>query len=366
MNKDVVVLIPVYNPNEEIMQEFLDKLTKKFTNIVFINDGCSKKHDKFMNNLAKSYPVVKHSVNLGKGRGLKNGINYILENFSKAKVIVTADCDGQHSVKDIKKCSDIAKKNMDALVLGVRDFSDNLVPRRSKFGNVITRNVLYSFVGVKVSDTQTGLRAMSLNIAKKLIDVDGERYEYETNCLIETKSRNIPIKEVVIETIYINNNETSHFNPVKDSIRVYKLFASYLLFTLLAYIIETVIFAKTFNVNHAIYVMPLFLLFSKIVSSLVDNIIMPIIGVILGGVDFSGLSITFHGASIKYGLFIQNVVDFLIVAFCIFTVIKILNSFDKKIKSKIEKEQKEQEEKEPEMTKEERLLTEIRDLLKEK
>ena len=104
--------------------------------------------------------------------------------------------------------------------------------------------------------------------------------------------------------------------------------------------------------------------FSKIVSSLVDNIIMPIIGVILGGVDFSVLSITFHGASIKYGLFIQNVVDFLIVAFCIFTVIKILNSFDKKIKSKIEKEQKEQKEKEPEMTKEERLLTEIRDLLK--
>lgn len=272
MNKDVVVLIPVYNPNEKIMQEFLGKLIKKFTNIVFINDGCSKKHDKFMNNLAKSYPVVKHSVNLGKGRGLKNGINYILENFSKAKVIVTADCDGQHSVEDIKKCSDIAKKNMDALVLGVRDFSDNLVPRRSKFGNVITRNVLYSFVGVKVSDTQTGLRAMSLNIAKKLIDVDGERYEYETNCLIETKSRNIPIKEVVIETIYINNNETSHFNPVKDSIRVYKLFASYLLFTLLAYIIETVIFAKTFNVNHAIYVMPLFLLFSKIVSSIIKII----------------------------------------------------------------------------------------------
>ena len=103
MNKDVVVLIPVYNPNEKIMQEFLGKLTKSFANIVFINDGCSKKHDKFMNNLAKSYPVVKHSVNLGKGRVLKNGINYILENFSKAKVIVTADCDGQHSVEDIKK-----------------------------------------------------------------------------------------------------------------------------------------------------------------------------------------------------------------------------------------------------------------------
>lgn len=106
--------------------------------------------------------------------------------------------------------------------------------------------------------------------------------------------------------------------------------------------------------------------FSKIVSSLVDNILMPIIGVILGGVDFSGLSINFQGASIKYGLFIQNVVDFLIVAFCIFTVIKILNSFDKKVKSKLEKEEKKkQEEVKQEISKEEQLLTEIRDLLKE-
>lgn len=272
MNKDVVVLIPVYDPNEKIMQEFLDKLAKSFANIVFINDGCNKKHDKYMNNLAKKYEVIKHNVNLGKGRGLKNGINYILNNYPKAKVIVTADCDGQHSVKDIKKCGDVAKKNMDSLVLGVRDFSDKNVPTRSKFGNVITRNVLYSFVGQKVSDTQTGLRAMSLDIAKNLIAVSGERYEYETNVLIETKLKNIPIKEVVIETIYINDNETSHFNPVKDSIRVYRLFASYILFTLLAYIIETVIFAKVYDINSALYVIPLFLLLSKIVSCIIKMI----------------------------------------------------------------------------------------------
>ena len=272
MNKDIVVLIPVYDPNEEIMDTFLEKLIKKFENIVFINDGCSEKHDKYMKKLAKKYPVVKHNVNLGKGRGLKNGINYILNNYPDAKVIVTADCDGQHSVKDIKKCGDVAKKNMDSLVLGVRDFSDKNVPTRSKFGNVITRNVLYSFVGQKVSDTQTGLRAMSLDIAKNLIAVSGERYEYETNVLIETKLKNIPIKEVVIETIYINDNETSHFNPVKDSIRVYRLFASYILFTLLAYIIETVIFAKVYDINSALYVIPLFLLLSKIVSCIIKMI----------------------------------------------------------------------------------------------
>lgn len=272
MNKDIVVLIPVYNPNEKIMDTFLKELTKNFENIVFVNDGCSKKHDKYMNNLAKKYPMIKHCKNLGKGRGLKNGINYIINNYPKAKVIVTADCDGQHSVSDIKKCAEVAKKNLDSLILGVRDFSDKLVPRRSKFGNCITRNVLYSFVGPKISDTQTGLRAMSLEIALELMDVSGERYEYETNVLIETKEKNIPVKEVIIETIYINNNETSHFNPIKDSARVYRLFASYIFVVLLSYIIENFIFFKTYNINSCFYTIPLFLLLSKSVSCIIKII----------------------------------------------------------------------------------------------
>lgn len=272
MNKDVVVLIPVYNPDEKIMSKFLDELTKKFKNIVFINDGCSKKHKKYMESLEEKYPVIKHNVNLGKGRGLKNGINYILNNYPKCKVIVSADCDGQHSVKDILHVASVAKENDDSLVLGVRDFSDKLVPRRSKFGNVLTRNVLYSLVGVRVSDTQTGLRAMSLEVAKELIDVAGERYEYETNVLIESKGRDIPIKEVIIDTIYINDNKTSHFNPVKDSIRVYKMFASYIFFTLLAYLIELLVFAKTYNVYGALWVIPMFLVLSNVVGWIIKII----------------------------------------------------------------------------------------------
>ena len=104
--------------------------------------------------------------------------------------------------------------------------------------------------------------------------------------------------------------------------------------------------------------------FGKIVSSLVDNIIMPLVGLIIGGVDFSSLSVTVKGASIKYGLFIQNVVDFLIVALCIFIFIKAINSLDKKVKSKVKKEEEKKKEEKPKPTKEEELLTEIRDLLK--
>ncbi len=83
--------------------------------------------------------------------------------------------------------------------------------------------------------------------------------------------------------------------------------------------------------------------FSKIVSSLVDNIIMPLIGLIIGGIDFTKLSVTIKDATINYGLFIQNVVDFLIVAFCIFLVIKLINKVSKKKEVKKETAKKSDE-----------------------
>jgi large conductance mechanosensitive channel len=97
--------------------------------------------------------------------------------------------------------------------------------------------------------------------------------------------------------------------------------------------------------------------FSKIVSSLVDNIIMPLIGVIIGGIDFSNLSIKVDKATIKYGLFIQNVIDFLIIALCIFFIVKLINKFLNHSKK---------EEKAPSKTAEVILLEEIRDELKKK
>lgn len=100
--------------------------------------------------------------------------------------------------------------------------------------------------------------------------------------------------------------------------------------------------------------------FGKIVSSLVDDIIMPIIGIIIGGLDFSQLSVSVGEATIAYGAFIQSIVDFFIIALCIFLIIKLINRFRKKKEAPIE------EPKEPEPSREELLLAEIRDLLKNK
>ena len=101
--------------------------------------------------------------------------------------------------------------------------------------------------------------------------------------------------------------------------------------------------------------------FQKIVTSLVNDILMTIIGIIIGGHDFSNLTLKVKDATINYGVFIQNILDFLIVAFCIFMVIKIFNTIADNTKNK-----KKKEEVVLKKSNEELLLEEIRDLLKEK
>lgn len=98
--------------------------------------------------------------------------------------------------------------------------------------------------------------------------------------------------------------------------------------------------------------------FQKIVTSLVNDVIMPLLGIVIGGRDFSNLTIKVKDATINYGIFIQNIVDFLLMAFCIFIFIKLLNS----IKDRLEKNKK--EEVKLDKSSEEKLLEEIRDLLK--
>ncbi len=115
--------------------------------------------------------------------------------------------------------------------------------------------------------------------------------------------------------------------------------------------------------------------FSSIVTSLVNNIFTPIIGIILGGKDFSNLSITVGSANIMYGAFIQSIIDFLIVAVCLFMVVKIVNRLNKDLHKIVKKEKEEIKEEVKEETKKEvkdtnkeseiALLEEIRDLLKE-
>lgn len=241
--KNIFIVIPTLDPDEEIMEKFLKELEKDFEHILVVNDGSKEIHNKFFASLEKrGIIVLKHFKNYGKGRGLKNAFNYLLNEYSDIQGVVTCDSDGQHSVKDIKKIAREVTKNPDKLILGVRNFDKENVPPKSRFGNKMTRSVIKSFVGLDITDTQTGLRGLSKKVMSEFLDIEGERYEYETKMLIACQERNIKIKEVEIETIYINSNEGSHFNPIRDSIKIYKLFTKYIGISLSTYVVDIILF----------------------------------------------------------------------------------------------------------------------------
>lgn len=216
----MTILIPAYEPNDILIDLIKKiKLMGKY-NIVIINDGSSKKYDyifKEIDHLGGT--VISYDENKGKGYALKTGFKYIqLTNENEG--VVTADCDGQHLPEDIIKIANEVKKDNKSIMLGTRHFIGK-VPLRSRFGNFITR-LIFSFTsGVKIYDTQTGLRGFSREMLDWLCSIKGDRYDYEMNVLLEGAKLGYNFQEISIDTVYLNNNESSHFNPLKDSISIY-------------------------------------------------------------------------------------------------------------------------------------------------
>lgn len=227
---NVIVLIPTYEPDQKFIELVDELISKGISKILVVNDGSSIENNHYFEQVDNYKEVIRinHMVNQGKGRGLKTGFNYILEYEKDVLGCVTVDSDGQHLPKDIVSCALALIENPDEVILGVRDFDDPDVPFRSKFGNKVTRQVLNLLVGIKISDTQTGLRALSVDNMRKFMKINGEKYEYEMNMLIETKEIDIDVTEVPISTVYIAENESSHFNPILDSVKIYKVFFKYI------------------------------------------------------------------------------------------------------------------------------------------
>jgi glycosyltransferase involved in cell wall biosynthesis len=236
----IAILIPAYNPDHKLPELVNDIIKAKYKNIIIVNDGSKSECNEIFNLLSQheECTVLTHHVNQGKGQALKTGFTYFLDNFGNAVGLVTVDADGQHAIEDSEELYD----NPNSFVLGVRDFSAENIPFRSRFGNVLTKSVFKFTSGLKVSDTQTGLRGISSDFAKKLLRVPGERYEFEMNMLLECKTYKIEIKEVKIKTIYIEENKSSHFNPIVDSIKIYSVFFKFISSSLLSFGVDILLF----------------------------------------------------------------------------------------------------------------------------
>ncbi len=242
-----IAVIPSYEPDDRMIN-LLKELQDSF-DIIVVNDGSGKKYQDIFLEAKRYATVLMHEKNKGKGQALKTAYKYIKENYQSA-VIVSMDCDGQHRVVDAIKLCDYVENNSNTLILGKR-LRDEKVPIRSRIGNEITRFIYRLITKIDVYDTQTGLRAFSSSLLDFLLSVEGDRFEYEMNVLLECTRRNIPIKEIEISTIYINNNSNSHFSTIKDSYLVYKQILKFSCSSLISFFIDYIlyiIFGLVFNV----------------------------------------------------------------------------------------------------------------------
>ena len=221
----ISVVLPSLDPDEKLTAVIDGLLEYGFSDIILVNDGSKQENLHYFTDAAAAHPeihLLHHEVNRGKGAALKTAFRYFLENRPEGAGVVTVDGDNQHHPADTRACCERMLET-GRCVLGCRDFSQEDVPARSRFGNRTTSMVFKVFVGMTISDTQTGLRALPRGAVETLVNVKGDRFEYETNMLLAFKDYAIPFEEVKIRTVYIEENKSSHFRTFTDSWRIYKL-----------------------------------------------------------------------------------------------------------------------------------------------
>lgn len=238
-----IVIIPALNPNEKLIT-LVEDLKKMDLQVVIINDGSGQEYLNIFEILKSKYQceVCMHTQNMGKGAALKTGIRYAALNYPEAYGYVTADADGQHTAEDILKVANSLEKNPDKFVLGTRDFNGKNIPFKSRWGNRITSFVFLLSTGKRCTDTQTGLRGIPRKFKEICFAVPGNRYEYEMNLLLEMGRKEIPFVYEPIATIYLEDNKSSHFNPVKDSIIIYLNILKYSISSLISAITDLSLF----------------------------------------------------------------------------------------------------------------------------
>jgi putative flippase GtrA len=249
----VPVLIPAYKPSDALVNLVSDLIRRGVEVIIVVNDGSGPEFDHCFKSIARFQGVfvVEHAVNLGKGAALKTGMSFVLVHFPNCLGVVTVDADGQHCSDDALRVMEALHGSRDALVLGVRTF-DGDVPWKSRTGNNLTRILMRLMVGQNLSDTQTGLRGIPWTLIPHLLRVPASGYEFELDMLMACKHQGCPIVQVPIRTIYLENNKSSHFHPIFDSMRVFFLLLRFSVLSFLTAVLDNVIFAATYSATASI------------------------------------------------------------------------------------------------------------------
>lgn len=214
-----VVLIPAYEPDGELIK-LTERLKGEGFTVLTVDDGSGEKYRHIFDAVKEYSTVIALKKNSGKGAALKFGMRYIKANYPECDGFITCDADGQHKVEDVVRVSKMLDDN-NSFVLTIRRRKKD-IPLRSKVGNNLSRFIYALLADKYLADNQSGLRGFAIKHIDWLIEVEKDNYDYEMNVLYYAAKKSIKISTLLIESIYISNNESSHFKPVSDTIKIYK------------------------------------------------------------------------------------------------------------------------------------------------
>ena len=245
--KDIAIIIPSLDPDEKFVNTVDGMAEAGFGHIIMVDDGSHEECKRFFAEAQAKHPgicsLLVHEVNKGKGRALRDAFAWAAENLPRISGVITVDGDGQHTPEDTVRMAEEMERKPGTVIIGCRDFSLSHVPTHNRLGNRISSFVYRIVYGIKLSDTQTGLRGIPADQLTAFAEVDGERYEYETNMLIYMQDHKVPYSEIPIQTVYIDDNKSSHFHVIKDSYRIYKPILLFVFGSCIATVVDLVVFS---------------------------------------------------------------------------------------------------------------------------
>ena len=216
-----MVLIPAYEPEEQLIP-LVQELTANGLTVLVVDDGSGKNFWHIFDRVREHATVLTQQLNGGKGSALKTGMQYIWDHVPACEHVITCDADGQHSVKDVLRVQQTLHEG-NGFVLSVRQRQEGVkIPLRSRVGNSLSRIVYSLLTNRFLPDNQSGLRGFKRMHIEWMLKVEKNNYDYEMNVLYYAAKKGLHITTLPIETIYINDNASSHFNPIKDTVRIYK------------------------------------------------------------------------------------------------------------------------------------------------
>jgi len=222
------LVIPAYNPDQRLY-DLINEVRVYFPQIVVVNDGSKADTLPIFNQLSfDNVKILTHDTNQGVGAAYKTAINYIYQHTQNNKIIgmITADADGQHLVDDIVKVTQCLNQNPTKVIIGARTFTKD-IPLRSFIGNRSMCWIVKIVFRRDIADCQSGLRAIPYQYMRVYLETKQNRFDFVIASLLNFFKNKIPVVSEPIKTVYIDDNKSSHFRPIKDSYETIKVILQY-------------------------------------------------------------------------------------------------------------------------------------------